>query len=263
MIVKFQIIKSIVKEAIQNATFIKGQIDRTTQNASSPVIQSETFGDEQVHDRTFTYDFDTALEMLKTILVDHVKPTAQTIGDNTVYYNAKTDDIVEFTLEVSRRYNGTLTDTLARLCSKYVEDYILNEWWLKTTNIKQAEVYTAKLQTDERAIMKCFILSAPIIPTVPYTQHLTAKVDGSEEDGAATIRIDEEDVTLSYSIDDGAIDDIEARSSDPTILEVHRSQEPHAFWLKPVNTGVAYVTLFSRHSDKLSVEVEVTVAKEV
>ena len=106
-------------------------------------------------------------------------------------------------------------------------------------------------------------MSGPAVPTVPYTQHLTAKVDGSEEDGAVTIRIDDMEVTLSYSIDEGAIDDIEARSSDHSILEVHRSQDPHAFWLKPINTGVATITLFSRHSDKLKVEVEATVAKEV
>lgn len=260
MIIKFQILKSIVREAVQNATYIKGQIDKTTQNASNSVMQSETMGDETIHERTFTHDFDSALELLKTFFVDYLVPTAQTIGDNSIYYGNKTDDIVEFTLDVSRRYNGTLTDALARLSAKYVEDYIINEWWLKTTNVKQAEVYTAKLQSDEVAIRKCFILSAPKVPSTPYTKHLTAKVDGTDLDGAITLVVNE-DATLSYSIDEGAIDDIEARSNDCRILEIHRCQEKYAFTLRPTNTGFTSVKLFSRHSE-LSVNVDVTIREE-
>ena len=263
MIIKFQIVKSAVLNEVKNATFLKAKVDGATDDKAIKLSFNEAAGTEDVHEQTLTHDFQTALEVVKTILADYIVSNEQTMGDNIIYYNDKTDDVVEFTLNASRRCNGTLTDTLARMVAKYVEDYMIFQWWLKTTNQKQAEPYQAFLTIDEQSIRRCFVLSGPVVPTVPYTQHLTAKIDGSEEDGAATIRIDEEDVTLSYSIDDGAIDDIEARSSDPTILEVHRSQEPHAFWLKPVNTGVAYVTLFSRHSDKLCVEVEVTVAKEV
>ena len=48
-----------------------------------------------------------------------------------------------------------------------------------------------------------------------------------------------------------------------SIVEIQRSPDPYTFALKPRNTGVATVTLFSRHSDNLKREVEVTVAKEV
>ena len=129
--------------------------------------------------------------------------------------------------------------------------------------MKQAEPYVSFLSIDETEIRRCFVLCRPTVPTVPYTKSLTAKVDGSDTDGGVTIAVENDEVTLSYSIDDGAIDDIEARSSDPCILEVHRTQEPHTFWLRPLNTGVAYVTLFSRHSDNLKTEIEVTIAKEV
>ena len=170
---------------------------------------------------------------------------------------------MEFVLNASRRCSGTLTDTLARLVAKYVEDYMTYQWWTKTTNLKQAEIYQTSLALDEQSIRRCFVLRGPSIPTIPYTQNLTAKVDGSEENGAITIALEDKEETLSYSIDNGAIDDIEARSDDPSILEILRTQEPYTFSLNPVNTGVATVTLFSRHSDKLKVEVEVTVAKEV
>lgn len=263
MIIKFQIIKSVVMEAVKSTTYLKAKIDTAADEKAAKVSFNEAAGDDEVHERTLTHDFDTALEVLKTIFVDYLVPTPQTIGDNAIYYGSGTDDIVEFTLSVSRRYNGTLTDALARLSARYVEDYMIYQWWLKTTNLKQAEPYQATLASDEIAIRKCFVMSGPLVPKVPYSSTLTAKVDGSDTDGGVTIAVENDEVTLSYSIDDGAIDDIEARSSDPCILEVHRMQEPHTFWLKPLNTGVAYVTLFSRHSDKLETEIEVTIAKEV
>lgn len=263
MIIRFQIVKSAIIEEVKNATYLKGRMDSASDDKAAKLSANETAGDDEVHERTLTHDFQTALEIVKPIFVDYLVPTAQTIGDNVIYYNEKTDDIIEFTLDVSRRYNGTLTDTLARLVAKYVEDYMIFQWWLKTTNQKQAEPYQGFIALDEQAIRKCFVLSGPILPKIPYTQHLTAKVDGSDTDGGITIAVDDEEVYLSYSIDDGAIDDIEARSDTPSILEVHRCREPHCFWLKPTNTGFATVTLFSRHSDKIETKVEVTIAREV
>ena len=263
MIIKFQIIKSVVIEAVKSTTYLKAKVDSAADENAVKVGFNEAAGDDEVHENLLTHDFQTALEMVKTLLAEYLVPTAQSVGDNIIYYNDKDDDIVEFVLNASRRCNGTLTDTLARLVAKYVEDYMIFQWWTKTTNLKQAEIYQASLAVDEKSIRRCFVLSGPTLPTIPYTQQLTAKVDGSEEDGAVTIALENKEETLSYSIDNGAIDDIEARSDDPSVLEIHRSPEPYTFSLNPVNTGVAIVTLFSRHSDDLKVEVEVTVAKEV
>lgn len=263
MIIKFQIIKSVVIEAVKSTTYLKAKVDSAADENAVKVGFNEAAGDDEVHENLLTHDFQTALEMVKTLLAEYLVPTAQSVGDNIIYYNDKDDDIVEFVLNASRRCNGTLTDTLARLVAKYVEDYMIFQWWTKTTNLKQAEIYQASLAVDEKSIRRCFVLSGPTLPTIPYTQHLTAKVDGSEEDGAVTIALENKEETLSYSIDNGAIDDIEARSDDPSVLEIHRSPEPYTFSLNPVNTGVAIVTIFSRHSDNLKVEVEVTVAKEV
>lgn len=262
MIIKFQIIKSVVIEAVKSTTYLKAKVDSAADENAVKLGFNEAAGDDEVHENLLTHDFQTALEMVKTLLAEYLVPTAQSVGDNIIYYNDKDDDIVEFVLNASRRCNGTLTDTLARLVAKYVEDYMIFQWWTKTTNLKQAEIYQASLAVDEKSIRRCFVLSGPTLPTIPYTQHLTAKVDGSEEDGAVTIALENKEETLSYSIDNGAIDDIEARSDDPSVLEIHRSPEPYTFSLNPVNTGVAIVTLFSRHSDKLKVEIEVTVAKE-
>lgn len=262
MIIKFQILKSLVVDTVKTTTYMKGKVDESADPNAQKLSYHETAGDDETHESVLTQDFDTALEVLKTFFVDYLVPTAQTVGDNAIYYKNNNDNVVEFTLNVSRRFNGTLTDTLARLSAKYVTDYMIYQWWLKTTNMKQAEPYAAALPQDELNIRRCFVLCRPTVPSVPYTQSLVARVDGSVMGGALTMTTDD-DETVSYSIDNGAIDDIEARSGDPSILEVRRSDESRAFILHPINTGVAVVTLFSRHSDKLKVETEVTVAKEV
>lgn len=262
MIIKFQIIKSVVIDAVKATTYLKAKVDSASDERAVKLGFNEAAGDDEVHERTLTHDFQTALEIVKTILAEYVVPTTQSTGDNVIYYQDKTDDVVEFTLEASRRCNGTLTDTLARLAAKYVEDYMTYQWWLKTTNLKQAEPYQAALAIDEQSIRRCFVLRGPSVPTVPYTKNLTAKVDGSDNEGTVVITKDEP-VTLSYGLDDGSIDDIEARSSDESIVRIERAAEIRSFTLIPVNTGFATVTLFSRHSDEVKTTTEVVVSMEV
>lgn len=261
MIVKFQIIKSVVVSAVKLTTYLKGKVDESSDPNALKLSNNEVAGDSQASEQKLTELFDTAIEKAKIIFVDYIAPTSQSTGDNVIYYNDKTDSIIEFVLDVSRRYNGTLANTLARLTANYVECYMTYWWWVKTTNLKQAEPYQAALAIAEQEIRRSFVLCPPSVPTYPYTKTLVAKVDGSELDGSLTLEVGE-DETISYSLDDGAIDDIEAKSSDPSILEIHRCQEPHAFTLRPVLPGIAYIKLWSRHSDKLEVNIETTITEE-
>lgn len=261
MIIKFQIAKQAVVNAVKIATYLKGKIDEASDPKAAKLAGQEIATDDEVHENALTKDFDTALEILKTFFVDYLVPTPQTVGDNVIYYGDKTDDVVEFTLSVSRRYNGTLTDALARLSAKYVEDYMIYQWWLKTTNLKQAEPYQATLAVDEQAIRKCFVMSGPIVPTTPYPKSLSAKVNGDGVEGEISLEKGE-DATLSYSISEGAIDDIEARSENPSIVGIHRCMEKRSFTLRPVNTGICKIKLWSRHSDKLEFTCDVVVTEE-
>lgn len=262
MIIKFQIVKSLVMEAVKAATYLKGKIDEATQQNAEKFSYNETAGDDEVHERTLERDFDTALEVLKTIFVDYIVPTPQTIGDNVIYYKDVKDDIVEFVLSVSRRYNGTLTDTLARLSARYVEDYMLYQWWVKTTNLKQAEPYAAALTADEAGIRKCFILSSPAVPKSAYTSTIVARVDGVElADGDVNLQLGE-DYTLSYAIDDGTLDDIEAHSKNPMVVEIPRVKERFNFILHPVNVGITTITLFSRHDSTVKLTANIIVKED-
>lgn len=261
MIIKFQIIKSVVLAAVKAATYLKAQADVAAQPTAAKLAYTETAGDDDIHESILSHDFQTALEVLKTIFVDYIVPTPQTIGDNAIYYASVTDDVVTFTLNVSRRFNGSLTDALARLSAKYAENYIVAQWWQKNGNLNQAAPYQSAVAADEIAIRRCFVLSAPAVPIIKYPTTLTAKVDGTDAEGEITMRVDE-NATVSYSIDAGAVDDIEARSEDTGIVEIMRYRAPMTFELVPRNTGVARIRLFSRHTDNVYVEFTVIVSKE-
>lgn len=258
MIIKFQIIKSVVKEAVQGATYLKGQIDQSASNTDGKLTLSETLGEDATHSKSFTHDFDTGLEVLKTFFVDYLLPTAQTIGDNAIYYKDVTDDIVEFSLSVSSRFNGSLTDALARLSAKYVEDYIIYQWWTKLGLLNQANPYVAALQEDELRIRKCFVLAAPKVPTSTFPSTLSVVTTGADEAGVVSLVLGEPG-TLSYVLNDGAVDDIEARSDDPSIVTVLRSHEKGMFVLMPKNIGFVHLRIFSRHNEDLEKEVDVKV----
>lgn len=258
MIIKFQIVKAVIIEAVKAATYIKGKVDEAAQPGSR-IPYYETAGDDDTHGAILTHDFQTALEMVKTFFVDYIAPTAQTIGNNVIYYSNE-DDIVTFTLDVSRRYNGTLADTLARLTAKYVEDYMVYQWWLKTSNLKQAEPYSATLASDELSIRRCFALSAPKVPTYSFPTSLSLFSDALSE-GALTIPLGDEQ-TVTYTIPADSVDDIEALSSRPSIVEIHRTCSSRTFCIIPKNTGVCDITLYSRHNDDVFANIEVTVTSE-
>lgn len=261
MVIKFQILKSLVVEAVKSATYLKGQVDRQAQNATAAVVASESIGDEEVHERALTREFQTAMEKLKTIYVDYINPTAQTIGDNVIYYDDIQDDIVKFTLVVSRRYNGTLTDALARLSAKYAEDWMLYQWWTMTSNLKQAEVYAAALQVDEAQIRKCFILSAPVVPQLAYPTNLAVPADGSDISGGLSLEVDGE-ASLTYDLNEGALDDIEAHSDNPRMVEIHRSTKEKTFIIIPHYPGTTTIRLFSRHNEDISFSCKATIKEK-
>lgn len=259
MVIKIQIIKSEVIEAVKTVTYLKGRLDK--KGDATNVALCDEIAAGEVHESALQHHFEMAMKSLETMFADYIVPTAQTIGDNAISCTTDDNGVVEFTLNVSQRYNGTLTDALARLSARYAEDYILCQWWTALGLTNQAEPYRATTVTDERAIRQCFALLAPAVPSSPYSSTITVHNDGESIEGSLSLEKGD-DITLSYSLDDGAIDDIEARSDSPSVLEVHRSHFRSSFCLVGVNTGIATVRLFSRHNDDVFFELTVVVTEE-
>lgn len=266
MIIKIQIHKATVLENVKHTTLMKGRFEEAAGQTPKTALRLYS-GDDPAQDYFLDNSFNAAIEVLKTILAEHIVPEDNTIGNNVIYNEQNSNDVVEITLDVSRRHNGAFVDTIARLSAKYVEDYILYEWWNSIGNTNMAAPLQASLALDETTIWRAFMLPAPRVPAIPYTSSLSIGIRGeasltSTSNGLQTTIERNEHNTLTYAIDEGALDDIEARSDNPSVLTICRDVAKCSFCLNTVNTGIALVTVFSRHNDDVKVELLVTVTEE-
>lgn len=244
------LVKSLIIEAVKNETFLRGQLDKAVDQKAITAAYHEQAGNESYQERLLERGLYTNLEELKTHFSDYLTSVSQSSADNNIYSNDEGDNIV-ITLVVGDRFNQGYTSSLARLSSKYIEEAMLMDWW-KPVNEKQSALYGQFVERDLAAIKRCFNKTAPAAPTVPYTTILN--VPGS----AVEMEIGEE-ATITYSISDGAIDDIEARIADSVIASVGRSA--HGFTVLAKQLGHTFVELYSRHNPELSRTLHLYVSK--
>jgi hypothetical protein len=145
-----------------------------------------------------------------------------------------------------------MTDALAKLASEYIINASLMDWY-KPFNEKQSALYASFLERNITAVRRCFNKTAPIVPTYKYPTSLT--VPGS----AVDLGIGEEH-TVTYSISDGAIDDIEIRIEDTTICQAGRTAE--GFTVIGKQLGHTWIQLYSRHNTELTQTVHVYVTDQ-
>ncbi|MBR1448817.1 MAG: hypothetical protein IJ588_08765 [Prevotella sp.] len=246
--VTLQIIKSLVIESVKNETFKRGQYDKAIDPKAATAAYHEQAGDEAYHERILERSLYASVEELKSHLYDYISTDGFTTADNSI---SSSDDgtVITVALTVSPRFNKAYTQSLARLASKYIEDDILLLWWTPL-NEKQAALYGQFVERDLQAIKRCFNKTAPVAPTVPYTTSL--EVTGT----TIELEIGEED-TVTYSLSDGAVDDIEVRIEDRTLIDAGRSEQ--GFTVRGKRRGHTYIELYSRHDPELAAVVQVFV----
>ena len=249
--IKLNLVISLILEAVKAETFIKGNVDKATDSASYQLAYHEEAGDEQFHERKLMRSIYTAAEELKGILGDYVQRQGPTGADNITYEVQKDTDSIVFTLSVSDRFNTAFTTSLARLCSKYIEDKSLMLWW-GTFNQTQAQYYATLCATDITSISRCFNKTAPRAPQIPFTKTLTVTGDTVE-------LVVGESASLTYAIDQGTIDDIEAVTRNHHIATADRACD--GFVLTGRQPGVTSARLFSLHDDNVSAEITVIVTE--
>lgn len=239
-LITITIIKSLVLEAVKNETYLRGQADKAADTNAAALAYHRQAGNEQYHERILERAFCTNLEDLKTQFSDYLTDSGQSSADNI--YSTEQNDTVVIHLKVSDRFNKGYTQSLARLSSKYIEESMLMDWW-KAIDKEQSKLYAQFVEKDLASIRRCFNKTAPTMPTVPYPS--TLEITGS----AIELAIGEEQ-TVTYTINDGAIDDIELRLSDGIICSAGRSAD--GFNIRGERLGHTTVLLYSRHNEALS-----------
>ena len=244
------LIKSKIIESVKNETFFRGQVDKSIDSKATTMAYHEQAGDQLYQERMLDRALYTNLEELKTHLSDYLSSGGQSSADNIMSEDDGLNIVI--TLVVGSRFNKGYTNSLAKLSSKYIEESMLMDWW-KPINEKQSLFYAQFVERDLAAIKRCFNKTAPQAPDVPYTTILN--VTGS----ALDIGIGEEH-TVTYSISDGAIDDIEVRIEDTTLIGAGRTSE--GFTIIGKRLGHTYIQLYSRHNPGLNATIHVYVTDQ-
>lgn len=245
-----QLSKSAILANVKSETFLRGQVEKAADQKAIAVAYHEQAGNETYQERLLSRGLETNLADLKTYLSDYLSSSGSSAADNIS--SVEEGDLIKITLIVSDRFNAGYTDSLAKLSSKYIEEAMLMDWW-KPINEKQSALYAQFVERDLAAIKRCFNKTAPTAPSVPYTTVLS--VIGS----AIDIGIGEES-TITYSISDGAIDDIEVRIEDTNLIDAGRSRD--GFTVIGKQLGHTFIELYSRHNTELSRIVHVYVTDQ-
>lgn len=246
-----QFVVSAILDNVKSETFLRGQVEKAANEKAITEAYHEQAGDETYQNRLLNRGLYTNLGELKTHLSDYLTSSSgQSSADNIT--ESESEGVITVTLLVSDRFNKGYTDTLAKLCSKYIEEAMLMDWW-KPINEKQSALYAQFVERDLAAIKRCFNKTAPTAPSVPYTTILNTT--GS----AICIGIGETS-TVTYELSDGAIDDIEIRIADNTLIDAGRSEQ--GFTVIGKQRGHTYITLYSRHNPELEREVHVYVTDQ-
>lgn len=249
--VKLTLLKPLILDSVMNETFQKGRYDKAADPKASAVAYVEQAGNEDYHQRILNRTLYTSLEELKTHLTDYLSENGGTTADNSISTEEEGDAII-LCLSVGNRFNKGYTDSLARLCAKYIEESMLMDWW-RPVNEKQSALYAQFVERDLSAIKRCFNKTAPVAPSYKYTETLT--VGGSSID----IGIGEQQ-TVTYGISDGAIDDIEIMVEDKSVCQVARSLE--GFLVVGRQLGHTLAKLYSRHNEEVTSIIHVFVTDQ-
>ena len=244
------LVKSLIIASVKNETFLHGQVVKATDDKLITEAYHEQAGDEAYQEAILSRALYTNLEELKTHLSDYLADSGQSSADNL--YSEESGDNIVMHIVVSQRFNQSYTNSLAKLSSKYIEESMLMDWW-KPINEKQSQLYAQFVERDLAAIKRCFNKTAPVAPSYKYPTSLS--VNGSAIDLGVG-----EDHTVTYSISDGAIDDIEIRIEDASICQAGRTSE--GFTVIGKQLGHTFIQLYSRHNTELTQTIHVYVTDQ-
>ena len=245
--IKLTLVKPLIIESVKNETYLRGQFDKAADDKATAVAYNEQAGDDAFHLRILNRALYTNLSTLYSYLAEYIPGSSTTTSNNV--YSEEEGDFIYITLVVNDRFNYSMTDPLAKLCSKYIEESMLMDWW-KPVNEKQSALYAQFVERDLAAIRRCFNKTAPTAPTVPYPTSL-------DTTGTAVGVTVGTEYTVTYTISEGSIDDIECRTADTTIISTARSEE--GFTIRGLRLGHTYISLYSRHDPALTRRIHVYV----
>lgn len=238
MKIKLTLYKSVILEAIKAETYLKGIIDKSADDKAVAVAYHETAGDEQVHERKLARCIEGALAALKTKVSQFLDSTNSTTGSNV--YSETSDDAIYLYLSVSDRFNQAMVEPIAKHCAKFIEDWALYLWYGGIGDKNQITFYKDLVMVDVHNIMDAIAKKSPVAIRIPYTSTISLSV------GTRVTLYEGEEATITYMIDEGAVDDIEITPLGGCAVA---RRENDCFVVKGLFPGFAECIIYSKHDD--------------
>ncbi len=260
---KLTLYKSLILESVKVDTYLKSVIDRSSDDKATQLAYHEAAGDEETHQRKLLRGIDISLAQLKEEIANFLCYANVSSGNN-VYseIDNSNNDIIYLYLVLDNRFNTSMLEPLAKMCSKYIEDNTIRLWYSALGIGNQIELYNAACVADLLDIKSAFTKKAPVAVHIPYT----AKINVSPGSVISVPR--GESVTVTYTIDEGAVDDIEAEYAayrcngrpQHLCIKVTRGQGCN-FFIEGIYPGAAEIALYSAHDEDVRTTIKVTVVE--
>lgn len=271
--IKFTLFKGLIINTVKNVTFESGQVEKGSDARNVVPSYHKIAGDEEYHERMLARGYYTNVELLKTRLSDYLDGSGN-IAEDPLVSDEERDGTNDIILKVSDRFNDGYTKSLARLCSRFIEDSMIADWYAILDDKKSA-YFAALAEKDMASIMQAFTKTAPQAPTYRFPTKIELRYPIlHERDGIPGVLTPDnsghvqavqlyanpwtiglgDDSEISYIItgENGLrpIDDIIVRCDNvlccrPELTDAGR-------WnLHALSCGFTVVTLFSRHNDQV------------
>ena len=270
--IRITLIKSLIVNTVKNMTFHRGQFDKAADARNTVAAYHEIAGDEQYHERLLSRGYYTNVELLKTRLSDYLDGTGS-IAEDPLIDDTEAGGTNTIVLKVSDRFNDGYVKSLARLCSRFVEDSMISDWYGMLDDKKSA-FYSALAEKDMASVHLSLTKTSPAAPTYRFptdieirypviperdgvpgflTPDNSPSVDPVTLYGNPLVICKGDECEISYTLkgEDGVmpIDDIMVRC-DNTCCKTDIT--PDGGWcLHAADPGLTVVTLYSRHDDRV------------
>ena len=270
--IKIQIIHELAMKSAKDETYQKAVVDKAVDPKLVAAAFHEMAGNEAYHEAMLKRSMLTQIEMLKTSFSNYLTGDGLLATDATID-STESNGITEILLSVSDRFNNGYTKTLARLSQKFVEDRMIQMWWMPVSKEFTA-IYAQAAAEDMEGIQTCFHKTAPAAPhykwptgiemkypIIPERNQTPGYITPDNQDniqpeilfGNPWIVNRGADTELSYTLtgenDEKPVDDIVVRVDNGCCMPALNTRG--GWYLKAVTTGYSIVTLFSRHNDQV------------
>ena len=201
MEIKLTFSKQEILQRVKSKTHKKGTTDIADKGDKAvKYAYNEQAGDDENDTFLLLSALRTSLDKLKAFIGEFLQSDDTTAADNITDDLSSAEDTFNLTLIVSARFNKSMTQPLADLGSRFMEDDMCLAWYTPI-NANDAKIYAELLSTDELAISRCFLKVKPSVPVHSFPKDFTITSTTGGADSAVSFVKNVSSAVFSRDVD--------------------------------------------------------------